>query len=331
MGIIKLYQGVPQHAAQPGLWLTLASALAGVARNRNIYLNELGEKPSQTPQTILSEIQQGAIWVDYCGYPMYGLQGASSFQNFLVSAGVPLPPGLTFEQNMPPMYGSGVTYTRELWTTSPLAYPFIPNPMQAPATARMITGALYHGYGSFAIRIGKGAYMYAYANDGQSYSLQAAQDKDFPVNSYIAFIKQIANQLPTASVTAGGSPPKQSSYPSVNAWINSKSNPISAINVDSDTYLSVSALAAYGVTPKSGASTVVYNGTSYALWSDMSPSLSASSVGLGSFIFHVNSGSSPGSSSPTAPSKNGQITGVLIAVAGIGGAWYLLRKLDRRR
>lgn len=187
--------GTPQHAATIGQWDILKNGLAPYARTRDVYLNLLGEKISKSPAEIASLIRAGAVWVDYCGWPMYGYGGSLGFVSFLQSAGIAQPSAMSFDANV-----GG--YVRALSTQEPLAYPWIRNQY---ANDTLLTPPMYV-YPSFAIRIGNGAYCYAFGNDGQAFNiplykrLEANQiTTSMPTQDYLPFIEYIIRSLPAAS------------------------------------------------------------------------------------------------------------------------------------
>lgn len=98
------------HVAPASAWTRLSAALRSLAQSREIIENDAGEVIDRTPENVANTVANGAIWIDYCGWPMYWQR--SGIGVGLGGPGVPLGgDGMTrfLRQiyRIPPAYGNG--------------------------------------------------------------------------------------------------------------------------------------------------------------------------------------------------------------------------------
>ena len=215
---IIVYSNNIANAASSSYWgqleasLRLNTAIANA--NFTIYLNENGEYSGVSPQTIANEIYNGAVWIDWCGWPLWyndinavlsTMGGGAHFGDLMTAFGYQM----GYQGNSYPSFSavpSGFPYLRSLVVSSKPQNPgFIAN----PNTPSWTTGGDYT-YSSFAVRYGAGAYIYAV---GLAHPITdpfcffctdvGATPNSVTPAQYIPFVKQILDSLvSTGSVTS---------------------------------------------------------------------------------------------------------------------------------
>lgn len=335
------YGGVASHPAPASAWNALAQTLQPLGAHRDIYLNELGENPSValTSYKIASLIKAGAVWVDWCGWPMYGQGGASGFSTLLGALGVSIP-GLTFDTSKLPQNislsaaaSTALTYERILISTAPFPAAILTNYRTGYGSTSGI-GQKFYFASSFAIKYGKGAYIYAFGNNGQSFGLlqfnRNANPGVLPTN-YIPFVIDTIQSLPALVTPQPTSPPSCGQYGTYvgagaaagvqpGLYVFTRIQNGEKVNTVVDNACRVVAVYAHNQTPapSSGGS----SGGSTSTGGSKPPATSGgSTAGTG--------GSAAGSSGGTTSSQ--PTTGLIIAAVGIAGAFFLMRKMDGRR
>ena len=185
--------------------------------NLTIYLNENGEYSGVSPQTVANLVQNGAVWIDWCGWPFYyndissvlaGILGSSiasfsespgGFGAMVAAMGFPL----GYNSLSHPVFApvpSGIPYVRSLIVSGQVRIPgfqangFLSSPYYQ-------SGGTYI-YPSFAIPYGKGAYIYAFAsatpiNDPFAIANINSGQRPNSVTppQYIPFVKQIITSI----------------------------------------------------------------------------------------------------------------------------------------
>lgn len=219
----------------------LESELQKISTPHTIYLNWGGEilaapqgsSGALTPYGLAGMVKSGAVWVDWCGWPMFygstGTYGAGGFGTFLSALGIvatdlpydparpifgyiePGQPGAPFTE--PIMYGCfalpgqlGDGYDRSLIVDRSLSSmdtngrPWQVN-TDAPFQYWDIGGNRQYVYSSFAILAGNGAYIYAYGNDTPYCLWEQTSGLSYGVglSQYLPFIRRIVASLPTIS------------------------------------------------------------------------------------------------------------------------------------
>lgn len=234
MTLIPIYKGTISHAAGYNRWSQLYSNLTGQTGSRAVYLNELGQDVTIPLDAIAQAIYNGAVWVDWCGWPFYSI-GPNAFNDLIESMGY----SLSGVQWTKIGQVQGLSYPRYFSSTESIPSRWIVNtltPYGAGSTSFLNTGfgVTYHYYAtSFAIPYGKGAYIYAYGDDGQSFS-------DFQVTPpsngvspsiYSSFILDVLSKLPTPNGSAQYLPslphPTTSGFNPGGVTVTSVSNPLS--------------------------------------------------------------------------------------------------------
>lgn len=326
MSIHAYITNSPQHAATPQEWEALSGDLSNYAANRMIYLNEYGENlpPGVTPTSIKDAIEAGAVWVDWCGWPMYGA-GSGAFGDFLLSMGLSLP-NFTF---FPPMY-QYIDAPRLLTVDSPLSYPFIVNDQVYNSVVHVTFSfnATKYVYAGFAIRYGKGAYIWNFGNDNQAFGFDQGTGASEPEYKVASFIQSIISQLPAAS---GGTVPSSTSSSSSSscsvsyAMVNGTQVP--SIVYSGSTYLEYTAMHALGFYTYNAPSTQC-NGSTYYIYSGYRPLLSGTLSGghwdFKSSGYNTVPSQSQGGSSPVSSSISAVVNGTPVPAIVVNGSTYLL-------
>lgn len=213
------------HTAQTQWWSQLASALTAYKGERNIYLNNLGENDSASfpPSYIASLIKEGAVWIDWCGWPFFrSYNKENGAIDFFRAMGIPTP--LTWNMNAMVDVSPYTNMDRALILTKSNPY-IIVNSAAPSGTARVgELGGLYAQgvsvfgssppdvyYTSFAVKYGKGAYIYAYGNT-QRYGAAGAFSLGVAPAQYIPFVQSIVHSLPAAGKTTSPQRPQCTQY-----------------------------------------------------------------------------------------------------------------------
>ena len=142
-----------------------------------VTINAGGEYIDRPPKEIANYVVNGGVWVDYCGWPMYGIWVPgytqmlrdAGFQQFLKAANMSL--DFTFDTKVigAAFLLTNFPYARSLriWTSRPKW--IIPNDKSPQFLGNFgleLAGPTYtEVYSNFAMKIGNGYYFYGYADD----------------------------------------------------------------------------------------------------------------------------------------------------------------------
>ena len=318
MPVVVLNQGTAQHSAPVSEWQSLQSDLQGQTNGHYVYLNELGENTTVPLSTIVRMIENGAVWVDYCGWPFWGVS-SGAFSDFLQLMGMNIPNVSFFTSG--DMYDN---YPRSLSMHQPFPSSFVVNTLAFHTNFyNILTFSPLYVAASFAIKYGKGAYVYAFGNDGQKYGFLSASagDQGVPVANYASFIQSILASLPAPNSTGqdaaapapssgssgygsggssypspgngypssngGGGSSVSGSYPTVNATVNGTA--VSAYAVNGNTYLNQAQTQALGVQWNSNATCQPINGQEYCNYDGANPPFKVTG-GAGNWQFTYTGG-----------------------------------------
>lgn len=206
------------HAAPTQDWSQLQLALQNSPRiqtsNLQVILNEQGEYSGWPYTQIASFVQNGGIWIDWCGWPL-ALTDFSGFGDFPanftnLAAALGSPMGYDQGQVSFSAIPSGWPYVRSLVVTGTPGGGFIANP-----NTQNITSGSKQVYSSFAIRSGKGAYIYAFGNNesyGASLFFAAGGVGHVPFAQYWPFIQQVIDDILGQGTVASAPPSYGAQY-----------------------------------------------------------------------------------------------------------------------
>lgn len=236
--ILKTATGSRSHGAPLEALQALENSLNQRSDSDRIYLNWGGERIDRAPAAVAQLVQQGGVWIDWCGWPMYADNGSAGFQAFLRALNIILtarpwdPNGVIFD--WPPstsvpsvgpgqcgvqrfvQLGPGFGYERALIADRSLSSmdvngrPFQVNTL-APFAASpplIASGAPAYVYSSFAVLVGQGAYIYAFGNDHGFCPFESliGWSEGVTLNQYLPFIRQILAMLPSPAPAPSPSP-----------------------------------------------------------------------------------------------------------------------------
>ncbi len=320
----------PVHTATASQWDALAAALPQFY-GHDVYLNNLGENVSDKyPPTLVGQlIQQGAVWIDWCGWPFWDY-GSTAFQELMSLLGIQATPDFNMADigdKVP-----GTTFERSLILPAQLLQPAVYNHNAPHGTAQKMNAGIIavgqrYWYSSFAILYGKGAYIYAYGNDS-SYGLfgVGGYNTGVPLSQYNPFILEVLSNLPQPSPNPVPGPPSCPYYgqyygpgQTAGTYVFTKqySGYFEAYVVDQNCkLLGGPYYHSTNPTPPTGGS----SGGTTSGGSGGTPT-----SGTGTNSGGGNTGGSGGSVQSPPPTTSSGTNGALIAAAVAAGAFYLLR------
>lgn len=215
MTLIPIYKGTISHAAGYNYWSQLYSNLTGQTGSRAVYLNELGQDVTIPVDSLAKAIYNGAVWVDWCGWPFYSIS-PNAFNDLLQYMGYNMS-GVQFTKlnlvptgaseyfgNVSKSFFREIVYPRYFSSTESIPTQWIINkltPYGVGETSLLDSGffdTTHYFATSFAIPYGKGAYIYAYGDDGQrfgNFELTPPYNGVSP-SIYASFILEVLGRLP---------------------------------------------------------------------------------------------------------------------------------------